>query len=692
MVKQSLSVLILFTFIFLTIQTILISASNSDVSDSPSMINGTLDLRNESISEIGPVLLDGEWRFFWDEFLSSDEMSEDSGLIVGVPNHWNAYSFDEQPIDQYGYATYSMTLLLNDADVDEILSLYVHGIASAYDMWVDQELVASVGKPATNHQDMIPGNLPQTITFKPQTNEVEVTLHVSNFHQRKSGLWESISFGTAGQMRQQRENSVVLQFFLVGCMFMIGCYHFAMYLQRHKHKSALYLAITCFSVAVRTLFLRNNLFIQLFPKVNWEIATTIEYLVALIALIFFLLFLREGLSVTIPQKINRLFVVLLISYSVFVLVTPPHIFTNTFTIFQTLVMVIVMTVIIFSIRNAIRRKEGAMLDLLALVVLSASIMNDFFYYSQQVSTAEFVSIGLFFYLLIQSIHLSRKFSRSFDQVEKLSLELQTLNHSLEGKVEQRTNELKEANANLKKMEKARRRLFANVSHELNTPLTFIQANIKAMMDGLIPRDESKHLRSVYEDTRVMAHMINDLQTLSKLDAGKVDFSYQSIEMRDYFTSLVEKERAHFERKGLTLDYIETLPPSYKAVFAKIDPVRMEQVVVNLLVNAKKHTPSENRITLKLDLGQSSQVQQLKVSVIDTGVGIADKDLPYVFDRFYKAKKNGSELRTGGGLGLSIVKEFVEVHGGSVGVASQLGKGTTFFFTLPIDEVYREELS
>ena len=96
--------------------------------------------------------------------------------------------------------------------------------------------------------------------------------------------------------------------------------------------------------------------------------------------------------------------------------------------------------------------------------------------------------------------------------------------------------------------------------------------------------------------------------------------------------------------------------------------------------------------MKLDLGQSSQDQQLKVSVIDTGVGIADKDLPYVFDRFYKAKKNGSEHRTGGGLGLSIVKEFVEVHGGSVGVASQLGKGTTFFFTLPIDEVYREELS
>src|SRR5690625_3119802 len=337
----------------------MISASNSDVSDSPSMINGTLDLRNESISEIGPVLLDGEWRFFWDEFLSSDEMSEDSGLIVDVPNHWNAYSFDEQPIDQYGYATYSMTLLLNDADVDQILSLYVHGIATAYDLWVDHELVASVGKPATNTQDTIPGNLPQTVTFKPQTNEVEILIHVSNFHQRKAGVWESIGFGTAGQMRQERENSVLLQVFLVGCMFMIGCYHFAMYLQRHKHKSALYLAITCFSVAVRTLFLRNNLFIQLFPKVNWEIATTIEYLVALIALIFFLLFLRAGLSVTIPQKINRLFVVLLISYSVFVLVTPPHIFTNTFTIFQTLVMVIVMTVIIFSIRNAIRRKEGA---------------------------------------------------------------------------------------------------------------------------------------------------------------------------------------------------------------------------------------------------------------------------------------------------------------------------------------------
>ncbi|GAA4056878.1 ATP-binding protein [Amphibacillus indicireducens] len=648
----------------------------------PRVINGQLDLQEQSVADIGPIDLDGEWAFYWCALFTSEELSDPSPQIVNAPDDWSHYTVDGENLDGYGYATYSMTIKLDESDIDDAYSLYIRSISSAYDLWVNQELVASVGEVATNERDMRPGNLPQVITFQTDKPEIELVLHVSNFHQRKSGLWQSISFGRADQIADQRETSVIIQVLMVGGILMIGMYHLVLYLQRPKHKSALYLAITCFGVGMRTMFLKDNLFAHLFPRVNWEVTVSIEYLVALVALLFFLLFLDEGLSLYIPKRINRLFIAMIILYSIFIVFTPPRIFTNTFFILQLLVITIIITIVIMTILAAIKRQEGAYLNLIAIFILSTAVLNDLFYYSHRISTDEFISLGLLFYLFIQSVHLARRFSRSFDEVEQLTGELKTLNQSLESKVKLRTIELQEANTNLQKMEEVRRRLFANVSHELNTPLTFIQGSIKAMMDGLIPKDESKYFRSVYEDTKMMAHMISDLQMLSKLDYGQIDFSFQLIETRAFFASIVEKEQIIFNKSELSFVFCENFPLEIEAIYCQIDPVRIEQAVMNLLINAEKHTTKGGSITMKLEIDQNHN--QLTIRIEDTGAGIAEQDLPFVFERLYKAKNHST--KTGGGLGLALVKEFIESHDGSVGVESKLGHGTMVYFSLPIQTI------
>jgi signal transduction histidine kinase len=689
MYRQHKRIFAFFIMIFLTIQSTLILFAQNNVAaeTDPMVVDGELDLQHHTIAENDPIELEGEWEFYWLELLSPEEVEDYTPHIVPVFDDWNNYSLDDQRLDRYGYATYFMTIQLNETAAGEVFSLYMPSIATAYDLWVNGELITSGGEVAVNRAEMTPGNRPHVVTFQTDTSEIELLLQVSNYHQRKSGLWEPITFGTAEQIADQRERSIILQVFVIGSIFIIGFYHIVLYFQRPKHQSALFLAIVCFCVAMRTMFLKDNLFVHLFPGVRWEIFVSIEYLVALIALIFFLLFVREGFSMKIPVKINRFFILALAVYSLFVIVTPARVFTNTFFIFQSLIIMIMVTIVIASIMGVLRRQEGAYLNLIAILVLSAAVMNDIFYYSNWISTDEFVSVGLLFYLFTQSIHLARRFSRSFDKVEHLTEELKQLNQTLERKVESRTMELQQANTRLQKMEEARRRLFANVSHELNTPLTFIQGYIKAMMDGVIPKDDSTYLRTVYDDTKMMSHMIDDLQMLSKLESGQIELSFELVEVRTFFSNLIEKEKAIFEKNGLALHYVEDIPADQTFVY--IDPIRMEQAVMNLIINAEKYTPEGGSITLKLDFDKKAS-EQLSVSIIDTGTGIAEADLAHVFERFYKAKKKNNGSGKGGGLGLAIVKEIMDTHHGSVGVHSELGKGTTFFFTLPIQQKNERE--
>src|SRR5690625_5675589 len=144
-----------------------------------------------------------------------------------------------------------------------------------------------------------------------------------------------------------------------------------------------------------------------------------------------------------------------------------------------------------------------MYNVITLLVLTFVLLIYLLHYSNLIHTNELISVCLLFYLFIQSVHLARKFSRSFDKIERLSGELQELNYSLEKKVVHRTTALQMVNQDLQKMEQSRKRLFASISHELNTPLTFIQGYIKAMMDGVVSKNDSSYLRMVYKYTKMM---------------------------------------------------------------------------------------------------------------------------------------------------------------------------------------------
>ncbi|MFC1946100.1 sensor histidine kinase [Chloroflexota bacterium] len=228
-------------------------------------------------------------------------------------------------------------------------------------------------------------------------------------------------------------------------------------------------------------------------------------------------------------------------------------------------------------------------------------------------------------------------------------------------------------ASLEKGEKSRRQLTADIAHELRTPLTVIKGTVAGILDGVFQPD-TERLNSIKEQTSLLTHLINDLRDLSLAESGQLKLNLAATDMAKLVKQTVANHEVGAREKNISLKLAEIarLPE------LMIDPIRIEQVIANLLTNAIRHTPSGGSITVSLARDNVNAA----ISVADTGEGIAAEDLPYVFERFYRSGSARSRQEGGTGLGLAIVRQMVEAHRGRVSVESP-STGTRFTIKLPL---------
>lgn len=238
----------------------------------------------------------------------------------------------------------------------------------------------------------------------------------------------------------------------------------------------------------------------------------------------------------------------------------------------------------------------------------------------------------------------------------------------------------------RKLEDARREFVANVSHELRTPLTNIKSYTETLIDaaGELPAEtEKQFLGVITSEADRMTRLVKDLLTLSKLDYGKMDLKFTCFSMEETLKSVHAAMILDAESRGheLTLTLDGPLPDMIG------DRERLEQVIINILANAVKYTPSGGHIVL---FGQMRDPRHLLIRVKDDGMGVPEKDIPRLFERFYRVEKARSRDKGGSGLGLAIAKDMVEAHHGTIRLESKTDQGTTVTIVLPIDLPLNEE--
>lgn len=295
-----------------------------------------------------------------------------------------------------------------------------------------------------------------------------------------------------------------------------------------------------------------------------------------------------------------------------------------------------------------------------------------------------ITFILLFTAIILTTLLTRSFTRPILDISKVAMTMADGDLSARinlkrkdeiGKLGETINHMGEE---LSKVDNLRKDLIANVSHELKTPISLIRGYAETIKDisGDIPEKRDKHLDIIIDESNRLSSMVQEILEFSQLQAGYTQLNQQMFNISETLNRVSAKFEVLAQKTGIELNINEN-----KDIYTIGDEPKIEQVLYNLLYNALNHSTSGGQIFIELTLNND----KARLMIKDTGKGIAENDLPYVWDRFYKADKSGSRKNSGTGLGLAISKYILDAHGYSYGVDSRIGHGAEFWFEFNISQ-------
>ena len=243
--------------------------------------------------------------------------------------------------------------------------------------------------------------------------------------------------------------------------------------------------------------------------------------------------------------------------------------------------------------------------------------------------------------------------------------------------EEMRKRLKESTEEKILMDKENKELISNISHDLKTPITAIKGYVEGIMDGVAdtPEKMDRYIKTIYNKANEMDLLINELTFYSKIDTNRIPYNFTTISAKQYFGDCAEDLFMELEAKGVQFRYRNYLETDSKVI---VDPEQLRRVINNIVSNSIKYT-DKPKVKITMDVKDVGDFIQVELG--DNGKGIAAKDLPNIFDRFYRTDASRNSSKGGSGIGLSIVKKIVEEHGGKIWATSEEGVGTTMYFVI-----------
>jgi diguanylate cyclase (GGDEF)-like protein len=399
----------------------------------------------------GKRSLQGEWELYWQKLYTPEDFQgghRPTLTPVTVPSPWYS-AVRRKELSEFGYATYRLTFSIPPEHVGKSKTLYLGNIASAYQIWIDGQNLGGVGEVGKTREEEKPMIYPQFVFFEPKQEVVELIIQVSNFSFREGGILGNIFYGDPNDFSSSFAKQQFIDIFMIGGFFFIGMYHLIIYGMRKQDLSSLLLGLGGLVGAIRTAIVSNQWVVLQVSDFNWSVLTRVEYLVEMIGFYLIILYMKTMYPNEIHKLPLRVSYIVAIVCSCYIFFTPTYIFTKTL-LLQVSIIAVVLSYFIgyVGIMAAIRRREGAFVNLLGLFIILIAILNDTIYYTYQVNTLEVFEYSILFFLLLQAVIVSYRYSLLFGKNKSLTEELVSINNTLEEKVVSRTKEIHERNEEL----------------------------------------------------------------------------------------------------------------------------------------------------------------------------------------------------------------------------------------------------
>ncbi|MFC5469159.1 ATP-binding protein [Cohnella suwonensis] len=616
----------------------------------PRAQDGVLDLRAWSLEKDGPVGLNGRWLFRWGELTDGGPGGTDSAKPVAfaeVPGEWERYGATGR-----GYATYRLTVVTGETPGK--LGLKIPAIAPAYRMLVDGREIASSGVVSSDRATTREAYSPKTVFFEPRGERFYVDLQVANELYPHGGIWYSLTLGTEKSMLELKQRNTVVDMAVFGGCALLGAYQIAVFLLRRAERSTLYFGVCCLLGAIRLWVVGGMYVVDFFPRTDIRLIVHLEYLTYYGGVAMAALFVRE----LFPKDFNGAAIRAIgwtgLGFIATVLVLPVETFTGFIDYFK-LFSLLSLAYIIYGFSLALwRGRSGALLQLTGWLAFVAAAFHDIMYSDGRMIwiDLQLVPYGFLLLAFIEALELARRFTHAYRIIGTMSEELLAQNRMKD-------------------------EFLANTSHELKTPLHGIMNLSQALREeksGPLSRDQREQLDVVVSVARRMSNLINDILDLSRLKNRGIELQLKPIDVRAAVESQREIFRHYIGDKpiALRMSWPDDLPD------ALADEGRLLQIVYNLIGNAVKFTSGGEVVIEGRAVGS-----MLHITVSDTGIGIPADKQEAIFHSFEQVGTSVAREYGGAGLGLGITRRLVELHGGTLSVVSEVGRGSAFTFTIPV---------
>lgn len=627
----------------------------------PRAVRGVIDLDGWDFGRNGSLPLQGDWAFYWEQFLSPRDFTSEKAItgnsFLPVPTP----GLKHPRPSAKGFATYR--LILENVPAGQRLALRIDSLMEACTVWVNGRKAYEngvVGRYKASQKAGRPASALIRLTAEDDKTPVaEIVVQVSKYRYISGGTKLAFFLGPEKNLAGQLDRARLFAVFSSALLLAMGCYHLVFYFFRPQDRSLLFFSLYCLLwMTVLLINASHQTAIPLISEVPLRLLVPVDQAAYFFTIPFVFLFMKAMFPAQTPSLLVRLYLVSAACLSVW------FIFADTT---ETRVIItghiISATSILFfftiAVRAALSGHQTARMILSGGVVLWLCGVNDILNALEIIQTGVWIHSGLVIFIFSQAISLAFRFAKTFRLAQDLSVEL------------------REKNKALTRLDSLKDEFIANTTHELSTPLSGIIGIAESMTAGAagdLPPKAVRNLDMIAVSGKRLNNLLEDILDLSRLKNKDLNLKLQPVDPAGPADLTIRLLTPLAEAKGLCLS--NNISPGTGLVLA--DENRLQQIFHNLVGNAIKYTE-------KGDVSVRANVvpPHMEIAVSDTGIGIPENKREDIFRYFEQVRSEASKASEGTGLGLPISKQLIELHNGAIRVESTVNQGTTFFFTLPL---------
>ncbi len=655
---------------------------------------GVLDLRHIEQGDMFTVKMNGEWEFYFNEFLYGKPGSISDSLVPDcygeVPGYWSEYTVDGKRLPRFGYGTYRAVILLPPGYRDR-MGFDMPVFDSSYEIAVNGVTTARNGTPARSRAESIPAYEPLFFSYVPGKDTLELLIRVSNFEHRRGGFWLPLKVGTFHTIQTNFTNQWFISIATTGMLFAAFISFFVFYLFDSKRPKLLMFSLLALCLAIRP-FLSPPYLISIINVTNWNLIVKGEYLILYLLLtsgawlVYYFYPTRWFRKLAVGTDIIFLAGVGLIIF------TPVYVFSYTVWFIQAMGLLILCYALVMSTRGVFRKSWIDLFNLVAMIAITAGAVADVmlsngFEEKQQIYILSFL---MMVFVFVQAALLIREWVKSGMEREKLAVQLEELNRSLEDRVDERTKELRTKSVELnarneqialqnKKLSETihlKNKVFSVIAHDLRSPVVNILYTLHLLREEKDAQKTEAMANSCVQYSQMLISLIENMLVWGRGQEDMIRFAPSENDLADIVLTNISILKETADRKNISLNFTQV----GRAV-GWIDRDLIDIVVRNLLSNAIKYTNPGGKVTISVK-EQEKNNAGVVIKICDNGVGISEERQKKLFTGAEIDTTAGTDSEKGTGIGLKLVNELVTISKGTISVESKPGEGSCFTVSLP----------